>query len=211
MKKFDHAIRVGDQIDLRSKEGESSLTTERVFGGICPASNGSPFYGCCFGQVTHGNKAGKKKLVFLGEVENELPEPFFTELVELSRNFFCWHWLYNSSDGDEGAVEGLIQLFGNYARTRDITQIKLAPGLMLDWNTGILTIQQWAADDALDIPPGTVLSAQLGKMTKADRHVSRRNFFYGPDALRALMGRAAQNRSFRSGNYAASELPFYYG
>ena len=209
MDNFDLAIRVGDQIEFRSKESDAFLRAERVFGGICPASEGSPFYACCLCQVPHANNAGKKKLIFLGEIENELPEPFFDQLVELSRRFFSWHWYYNTSDVDDNAIESLYPLLRNYTRARDITQIALMPALTLDWNTGILTIQQWSADGALEIHPGTVLASQLGKMTAADRQTSRRKFFYAPDALRALMGLAAQNR-YRQ-NYASEIVDFYFG
>jgi hypothetical protein len=208
MDKFDQAIRVGDQIELRSKENSVFLEAERVFGGICPASEGSPFYACCFCQIPHSNKAAKKKLVFLEEIENELPESFFDQLVELSRRFFSWHWYFNTTDADD-AMESLYPLLRNYARARDITQIALMPALTLDWNTGILTIQQWSADDALEIHPGTVLASQLGKMTAADRQPSRRKFFYAPDALRALIGLAAQNRYRQS--YASETVDFYFG
>jgi hypothetical protein len=208
MDKFDQAIRVGDQIELRSKENSVFLEAERVFGGICPASEGSPFYACCFCQIPHSNKAAKKKLVFLEEIENELPESFFDQLVELSRRFFSWHWYFNTTDADD-AMESLYPLLRNYTRARDITQIALMPALTLDWNTGILTIQQWSADDALEIHPGTVLASQLGKMTAADRKTSRRKFFYAPDALRALMGLAAQNRYRQS--YASETVDFYFG
>ena len=209
MDKFDKAIRVGDQIEFRSKESDAFLKAERVFGGICPASEGSPFYGCCFCQIPHNNKVGKKKLVFLGEVENELPEPFFDQFVELSRSFFSWHWYYNSSDADDNAIDSLYPLLRNYTRARDITQITLAPALTLNWNTGILTIQQWVSDEALEIAPGTVLAAQLGKMTVADRQASRRKVFYAPDALRALMGHASQNLYRR--NYASETVDYYFG
>ncbi|MFC1882174.1 hypothetical protein ACFL2S_11840 [Thermodesulfobacteriota bacterium] len=209
MDKFDQAIRVGDQVELRSKENSAFLETERVFGGICPASEGSPFYACCLCQIPHANKAGKKKLIFLGEVENELPEPFFDQLVELSRSFFSWHWYYNSSDADDNAIDSLYPLLRNYTRARDITQITLAPALTLNWNTGILTIQQWVSDEALEIAPGTVLAAQLGKMTVADRQASRRKVFYAPDALRALMGHASQNLYRR--NYASETVDYYFG
>jgi hypothetical protein len=208
MDKFDQAIRVGDQIELRSKENSVFLEAERVFGGICPASEGSPFYACCFCQIPHSNKAAKKKLVFLEEIENELPGSFFDQLVELSRRFFSWHWYFNTTDADD-AMESLYPLLRNYTRARDITQIALMPALTLDWNTGILTIQQWSADDALEIHPGTVLASQLGKMTAADRQPSRRKFFYAPDALRALMGLAAQNRYRQS--YASETVDFYFG
>jgi len=209
MEKFDKAIRVGDQIELRSKENNAFLATERVFGGICPASEGSPFYACSFCQLPHRNKAGKKKLVFLGEVENELPEPFFDQLIELARRFFCWRWYYNTSDADDTAMEGFYSLLRNFTRTHDITQITLVPALTLDWNVGILTIQQWYADDALEIKPKTVLASQLGKMTVADRQSARRKFFYAPDALRALMGLAAQNRHRR--NFASQTVDYYFG
>jgi hypothetical protein len=209
MDKFDQAIRVGDQIELRSKENDSFLKTERVFGGICPASEGSPFYACCFCQLPHRTKSGKKKMVFLGEVENELPEPFFEQLIELSRRFFSWHWYYNTSDADDNAMESMYSLLRNYTRTRDITQITLLPALTLDWNTGILTIQQWHADNALEIKPKTVLASQLGKMTVGDRKAARRKFFYAPDALRALMGLAAQNRYRR--NYTSQTVDYYFG
>ena len=209
MDKFDQAIRVGDRIELRSKENSAFLEIERVFGGICPASEGSPFYACCLCQVPHANKAGKKKLIFLGEIENELPEPFFDQLVELSRRFFSWHWYYNTSDVDDNAIESLYPLLRNYTRARDITQITLAPALTLNWNTGILTIQQWVSDEALEIAPGTTLAAQLGKMTVADRQALRRKVFYAPDALRALMGHAGQNPDRR--NYASETVDFYYG
>ena len=87
--------------------------------------------------------------------------------------------------------------------------LMMAPAVTLDWNTGILTIQQWSADDALEIHPGTVLASQLGKMTAADRQTSRRKFFYAPDALRALMGLAAQNRYRQS--YEPETVDFYFG
>ena len=209
MDKFDKAIRVGDQIELRSKENDSFLKTERVFGGICPASEGSPFYACCFCQLPDRTKSGKKKLVFLGEVENELPEPFFEQLIELSRRFFSWHWYYNTSDADDTAMEGFYSLLRNFTRTHDITQITLVPALTLDWNVGILTLQQWSADKALEIHPGTVLASQLGKMTVADRQSARRKFFYAPDALRALMGLAAQDRYRR--NYTSQTVDYYFG
>ncbi len=209
MDKFDQAIRVGDQIELRSKENSVFLKTERVFGGICPASEGSPFYACCFCQIPHSNKAAKKKLVILEEIENELPEPFFAQLVELSRRFFSWYWYFNTSDADEHAMESMYSLLRNYTRTRDITQITLMPALTLDWNTGILIIQQWSADKALEIKPKTALASQLGKMTIADRQAARRKFFYAPDALRALMGLAAQNRYRQS--YASETVDFYFG
>ena len=131
MDKFDQAIRVGDQIELRSKENSVFLEAERVFGGICPASEGSPFYACCFCQIPHSNKAAKKKLVFLEEIENELPESFFDQLVELSRRFFSWHWYFNTTDADD-AMESLYPLLRNYTRARDITQIALMPALTLD-------------------------------------------------------------------------------
>ena len=105
-------------------------------------------------------------------------------------------------------MESLYPLLRNYTLARDITQITLLPALTLDWNTGILTIQQWVTDEALEIPPGTVLAAQLGKMTATDRQPSRRKFFYAPDALRALMGLAAQNKYRR---YDSETVDFYFG
>jgi hypothetical protein len=209
MDNFDQAIRVGDEIELRTKGNDAFLKVERVFGGICPSSEGSPLYACCFGQIPHNNKTGKKKLVYLGEIENELPEPFFDQLVELSRCFFSWRWYYNTSDADDSAIESMYPLLRNYLRARDIDQITLVQALTMDWNTGIMTIQQWVADNALDTQAGSILASQLGQMTKEDRHPSRRHIFYAVDALRALMGVASENRYWR--NYVSEEISFYYG
>lgn len=207
---FDCAMRVGDQLELRRQEDNSFLCVAGVLGGICPASgDGSPFYAVCFGQLPDANKLGRRKLIFLGEAEGELPDLFFDRLVRLSRKFFSWRWYFNTSDADNIAVESLRRLLKNYAAQRDIVQIRLAPALTMDWNTGVSVIQQWVADEALEIRPGTVLAAKLGKMTNADRQVSRRNVFNAPDALRALLGHAAHDRHYWPGGYTEKN-DFYY-
>lgn len=208
---FDRAMRVGDQIELRAAEDDAFLRVAGVLGGICPASgDGSPFYAVAFGQLPDTNKFGRKKLIFLGEIESQLPDIFFDRLVELSRSFFCWRWHFNTSDADDIAVESFRRLLKNYAAQHDIVQIKLVPALTMDWNTGVAVIQQWVADEALEIRPGTVLAAQLGKMTKADRQTSRRSAFYAPDALRAVLGHAAHGRHYWSSGGHSHKNDFYF-
>jgi hypothetical protein len=104
-------------------------------------------------------------------------------------------------------MESMCRLLENYTQARDITQITLLPALTMDWNTGILTIQQWVGDEALEIHSG-ILASQLGRMTLTDRQATRRKFFYAPDALRALMGLAAQNRYRR--NYTSQTVDYYF-
>ena len=208
---FDCAMRVGGQLELRRQKDNLFLRVAGVLGGICPASgDGSPFYAVCFGQLPDANKSGRKKLIFLGEAEGELPDTFFDRLVELSRKFFSWHWCFNTSDADDIAVESLRRLLANHMTQRDIVQIKLIPALTMNWGTGVSVIQQWVADEALEIRPGTILAAQLGRMTKADRQVSRRIVFYAPDALRVILGHAASgHRHNCSGDYTEKK-GFYY-
>lgn len=196
MGEYEQALRVGDKIELQSKDG--ILQTERVIGGIVPASDISPYYACAFGQMPHANKSGKKPMLFLGEAEHEMPEPFLDQLAALARKYFSWTWYYNVSDSDDTAIESLYHLLNEYRSKFDITQIKLREARVLNWAAGVSLIQQWAADEALEITSGTILSGQLGRMGKTDRMLSRRHVFYAVDALRAVISRGTPVYRFGS-------------
>lgn len=208
MKSYDHALRTGNGLDLRTKDGNKFLQVERVMGGICPAGEGTPFYACLFGSVPGTNTAGKKPLVFIGEAQSELPEPFFEQLAELSRNFLCPHW--HHSQENAAAVDSLEQLFSVFAKTRDLA-IRFYPAPALNWPVGLTLMQEWAAGGALRIPPEATLAAQLGRMTKEDFQNARRPAFWAVDALRPIMAMAVWSARPQHSYTESARVPFFFG
>ena len=67
-------------------------------------------------------------------------------------------------------------------------KINLDAPYLTEWINGILSIQQWMIDEALELPDGSVLRNQLKAHTFEDREESRRGPFYAVDALRCVIG-----------------------
>ena len=67
-------------------------------------------------------------------------------------------------------------------------KVSLDPPYLKDWITGILSIQQWAIDKALDLPDGSIMKTQLSGMSEEDKDESRRGPLYAVDALRCVLG-----------------------
>ena len=186
MMKVSECVRVGSEIEVRFEDDSKKVFSFGVVrGGVAWPTPNSPAYYCMVGRRTCVNKNFKEPLVLFSEYEADLPVDLFQRLYEDARRFFCFEFY---ADVDEASYEYYNQFYRYMERLNMHQRIVLNQAGIMDWQAGVLCIQKYARDSALDVPEGTILASQLGKMTRADQQDSKKNEFYAVNALRCLIG-----------------------
>jgi len=90
--------------------------------------------------------------------------------------------------GFDGRNKAFVLAFNDYKRKRHLLKLlRLQPPLISDWLVGILTVQKWRAEKALNIPHGTIMYNQLKSMVIEDRKQTEQDRFPAMTALICAM------------------------
>ena len=185
MNRIDHAQyeRGGIEIIHEGDQEDNFIVEEKsVRGGILwPAE--SPGYLCVLGQRHECNAANKKPLVLLDEHVCDLPQQLIEAICEESRRLFCRDLFCDYNDSTYRFIEDLDR----HVKTFRFGNVNLDAPHLTDWINGVLSAQQWMADEALEVPE-SILREQLADMTPEDRQESQRGKLFAVDALRTVIG-----------------------
>jgi hypothetical protein len=131
--------------------------------------------------LTDLNPQGKLPLVLLSEGEDALPHKFFSELIRQAKQFWCRNFY---ADLQRQSRE-LAQLFSEIIRYSRVSYVELkrAP-FANNFAVGLGLARQWSADEALDIPEGSIMRGQLSGISSED--LTQQNIEERFYALRAL-------------------------
>jgi hypothetical protein len=182
---IENCMRVGSGITINFKdENKDSIVCSVVGGGISWPSINSPGYYCIFGRKSCVNANLKKPLHFLAEREGALTRDLCEGLQRDIREFFCFRLYVNVDEGSYGHYNEFIRLMEPL-----MDRVELLSADISDWNLGILQIQRYTRDDALQqIPKDSILYNQLGRITKSDDQERERAKFYAVSALINVIG-----------------------
>lgn len=90
--------------------------------------------------------------------------------------------------GFDGTNKAFVTAFNNYKKKRStLALLSLQPALITDWLMGILTVQKWQEEKALNVSRKTIMYQQLKSMTPADRKSTEQDRFPAMTALTCAM------------------------
>lgn len=162
---------------------QTTLFCHDIKGSLVWPTANSPAYYCIIGQRKEINRKGKLPLIFLGERQAELPKGIFKMLKKDSKRLAC-HEFYNDLLKENADLITLFYDFCRYQRIENISLVK-AP-LVGKFHIGARLINEWINDDALQIPKGTILHNQLGKMQGSHLEEKPQEKFYAVNALQFI-------------------------
>jgi hypothetical protein len=144
----------------------------------------SPAYFCIFAQQNDLNLHGKLPLVLLSEGEDILPHKFFRDMIAKAKQYWCRHFYVDLQKENREPMT----VFNNICRYGRVTYVELkrAP-LVKNFGFGLGLAREWAADDALEVPEGTTLRAQLSEISSENLDSGVEERFYAINALRYII------------------------
>lgn len=90
--------------------------------------------------------------------------------------------------GFDGTNKAFVVALNDYkAKRPGLALFGLQPALIMDWLVGILSVQKWQQDKALNVPGETIMYSQLKSMTNEDRKQTEQDRFPAMTALICAM------------------------
>jgi len=191
MKKIESCHRDGPYIVTKFEGEKKVFHLDRTVGGVSWPTADSPGYYCILGRDPGLHEKIKKRLILLSEDEAKLPNELYKKIAGAAQKLLCRQFY---ADLNEQSRD-FYSAFSEYMVKGDLRQISIDKPILTNWNTSILTMQQWKKDDALEISE-SILRTQLGKMGPEDRKDARKPFLHAVDGLRCALGEFVQSNSF---------------
>ncbi len=180
----------GISVITKTDKGQTVFFCRDIRGALVWPTLNSPGYYCIFAQRNDATSQGKLPLHFLGEVAAELPKQVFQKLVEHSKKLACREFYHDYQEQNEE----LIRAFYEYCRYQRISNIQFTRAAFAkSFHIGISLIKEWAKDNALKVPEGTILRDQLKDIGTVDLTEKPEEKFFAVNALRLLIGSFEKN------------------
>ena len=186
MNEIDHAEweSSGIKIVHKDDQGDNFYVEDAIRGGIMWPSTLSPGYIVIIGRLPEYNDNKIKPLTVLAEHLCSLPWEMIKIITNESRRLFCKDYYADLTK------ENIIyyEMLEVHAKQFAFGKISVDVPYLGDWLNGILSIEQWMANEALQLPKGSILRQQMASLKFEDRDSSRRGPYYAMDALRCVIG-----------------------
>ncbi len=146
--KIKQVLKAGEQFEIEYEDNsKKSIFLDSVKGGISWPTPNSPAYYLIMGKYSFPKQNLKKSLVLLTELKADLPEKLICDLYNDARNLRCREFFGEI----EEATFDYCRLFTRYMESLNVNYINLLPAEISDWNAGVLRIQKYASEEAIDL------------------------------------------------------------
>lgn len=198
MKQIKETIKRGSQYIIKYEDNKAPVfVTTRVVAGLSWPTAEKDGYFCIMAE-----ESGKpmipeiehRPITVLAEDEGALLPALFDKLGEQLKRCSCTNVYaqFNpavvNKPGFDGTNKAFVAAFNDYKGKRPLLRtVRLQPPLISDWLVGILTVQKWRTEKALEIPRGSIMHGQLKSMIVTDRKQKEQDRFPAMVALVCAM------------------------